>query len=102
MLKLDSIKKEIEDFKTESSQINSKLEIEKEKNEKQLEDMKKDYNEKVKKVKSSFTNKTQSMEKRLTAISDRKKRIAGDAYMEFINGNIMQNQLDELTIMIKD
>lgn len=102
MLKLDAIKKEIKDFKTESSEINSKLEVEKERSEKQLDDLKKDYNEKVKKLKSSFTNKIQSMEKRLTAISDRKKSIAGDAYMEYIHGNVSQEQLNELTIMMKD
>ena len=102
MLKLEEIKKEVADLKTESSEINSKLKVEIKKNEKQLDDLKKDYNEKVKKVKSSFANKTQSMEKRLTAISDRKKSIAGNAYMEFINGNVTQEQLDELTIMMKD
>lgn len=102
MLKLDEIKIEVAGLKTESSEINSKLKVEIKKNEKQLDDLKKDYNEKVKKVKSSFANKTQSMEKRLTAISDRKKSIAGNAYMEFINGNVTQEQLDELTIMMKD
>lgn len=102
MLNLDEIKKEIQDFKNESSEINSKLENEKKRSEKQLEDLKKDFNEKVKKAKSFSTTKIQSMEKRLTAISDRKKNIAGYAYMEFIHGNVTQEQLDELTIMMKD
>lgn len=101
MLKLEEIKNQILKNQTESSEVNSKLIEEEKKQETQLDELKKEYSLKQKKIKDSFSSKIQTLQNKKENIEKNKKNLGGEIFMMFADKTITQEQLDELTKMIK-
>ncbi len=101
MLKLDEYKSKIIQTKKELEEVTFKLSSENEKLEEQLTEIKKDFNAKTKKIKDGFYSKVKSFEEKKKVLEDNKMNLTGEIYMEFINKNLTQEQLDELTTLIK-
>lgn len=101
MLKLEEIKNQILKNQTESSEVNSKLIEEEKKQETQLDELKKEYSLKQKKIKDSFSSKIQNLQNKKETIEKNKKNLGGEIFMKFADKTITQEELDELTKMIK-